>query len=137
MRRRRRPSTQKKSHVAPGAARDRVLADWRRADLKPLEVAASLRARSLAEVMPGVLRDLGLDRRRAEAEIVRVWNHLIDPAITRHAQPSRLVRGTLYVTVDNNVWLSEIVRYRQREVLERLRHSFGRDVIARISWRVG
>jgi hypothetical protein len=39
--------------------------------------------------------------------------------------------------VDNSVWLSEIVRYRRREVLDRLQHSFGRNLIQRISFRVG
>jgi len=35
------------------------------------------------------------------------------------------------------VWLDEIVRYRRKEILDRLQHSFGRDFIARISFRVG
>ena len=87
--------------------------------------------------MPRVLSKLGLDRRRAEAEIVRVWNHLVDPNITAHAQPTGLNKGTLFVTVDNSVWLSEIVRYRRKEILDRLQHSFGHDFIARISFRIG
>jgi len=87
--------------------------------------------------MPGVLSRLGLDRKRAEAEIARVWTHLIDPTLTAHAQPTGLHKGTLFVTVDSSVWLSEIVRYRRREILERLQHSFGRDLISRISLRVG
>jgi predicted nucleic acid-binding Zn ribbon protein len=118
-------------------ARQRVLAQWRGIDLGPLERAQFLRARSMGELMPPLLERLGLDRRRAEAEILRVWNHLVDPGIAAHAQPTGLVRGTLFVAVDSNVWLSEIVRYRRREILERLQHSFGRDLIARISFRVG
>ena len=91
----------------------------------------------MAELMPRVLNKLGLDRRRAEAEIVRVWNHLMDPNITAHAQPTGLNKGTLFVTVDSSVWLSEIVRYRRKEILDRLQHSCGRDLVARISFRVG
>ena len=37
----------------------------------------------------------------------------------------------------NSVWLAEIVRYRKREILERLQHSFGKDLVAKISFRVG
>jgi len=87
--------------------------------------------------MPEVLKSMGLERRRTEAEILRVWNHLIDPTIVAHAQPTGLRKGTLFVTVDHSVWLSEIVRYRRKEILERLQHSFGRDLIAKISFRVG
>ena len=87
--------------------------------------------------MPGLLSELRIDNRRAEAEIVKVWNNLIDPNIVAHAQPVGLRNGTLFVCVDNSVWLSEIVRYRRKEILDRLQHSFGRDAIARISYRIG
>ena len=120
----------------PGA-RQLALAEWRGFDTAPLGTAQALRARALGDVMPAVLNSLGLDRRRAEAEIVRVWNNLIDPNITAHAQPTGLNKGTLFVTVDSSVWLDEIVRYRRKEILDRLQHSFGRDLVARISFRVG
>jgi len=45
-----------------------------------------------------------------------------------HAQPTGLCKGTLFVAVDSSVWLSEIVRYRRKEILARLQHSFGTDV---------
>jgi len=91
----------------------------------------------MASLMPGVLKELGLDRRRVELEILKVWNHLLDPNIAAHAQPAGLHKGTLFVTVDSSVWLHEIVRYRRKEILDRLQHSFGREFIARISFRVG
>ena len=118
--------------------RQRALAQWRGVDLSPLEKVRGLSAAPVSAVMPKVLTDLRIDRRRAEAEILKVWNHVIDPNLTAHAQPTGLNNGgTLFVTVDSSVWLSEIVRYRRREILERLQHSFGRDLIARISYRVG
>jgi predicted nucleic acid-binding Zn ribbon protein len=122
---------------AKANARQRVLAGWRGVDLAPLEKASALPAKSAGTVLPRVLSELRLDRRRTEAEIVRVWNNLLDPAIVAHAQPVGLKNGTLFVTVDSSVWLSEIVRYRRKEILDRLQHSFGREFIARISFRVG
>jgi predicted nucleic acid-binding Zn ribbon protein len=103
----------------------------------PLEEARTLRARPASQLVPAVLQELRLEGRRAEAEIVKVWNHLLDPQVTAHAQPAGLHNGTLFVTVDSSAWLSEIVRYRRREILERLQHSFGREVIVRISFRAG
>ena len=117
--------------------RQRVLAHWRGIDLAPLERAQALRAQPASAVIPRVLSDLRIDKRRAEAEIVKVWNDLLDPTIVSHAQPTGLHKGTLFVTVDSNVWLSEIVRYRRKEILDRLQHSFGRDFIAKISFRAG
>jgi predicted nucleic acid-binding Zn ribbon protein len=117
--------------------RQRVLAQWRGVDLAPVEAAQAVRARRIGDVLPRVTKDLHMDQRRAEAEIVKVWNTMIDPNVVTHAQPAGVRNGTLFVNVDNSTWLSEIVRYRRREILDRLQYSFGRDMIQRISFRVG
>jgi len=118
-------------------ARQRVLAQWRCVNLTPLEIARKDSSKSTKNVLPGVLSGLRIDQRRAEAELVKVWNDLIDPNIVKHAQPTGLNKGTLFVTVDSSTWLSEIVRYRRKEILDRLQNSFGKGFIARISFRVG
>ena len=117
--------------------RQRVLAQWRGTAAARAEGAAAHPARPVADLVPKLLTQLRLERRRAEAEVVRVWNNLLDPAVVAHAQPTGLRNGTLFVTVDSSVWLSEIVRYRRKEILDRLQHSFGRDFVTRISFRVG
>jgi predicted nucleic acid-binding Zn ribbon protein len=121
-------------HLDP---RQAVLAQWRGVDLAAAEQAKAFTAKSIRSVMPKVLGELGLERRYGEAEILKVWNHLIDPNVVAHAQPSGLHKGTLFVTVDSSVWLSEIVRYRRQEILERLQNSFGKEVVTRISFRAG
>jgi hypothetical protein len=113
------------------------LAEWRGIDLAPLERANALAARSTAEIMPKVLKKLRIDQRQIETEILKVWNHLIDPLVVAHAQPTGLCRGTLFVSVDSSVWLDEIVRYRREEILARLQHSFGSDQIKKISFKIG
>jgi predicted nucleic acid-binding Zn ribbon protein len=119
------------------SARQKVLAQWRGVDLEPEETARAVRARGAEKIVSKVLGDLKMDSRRGEIEIVKVWNSLLDPTIVAHAQPANLHKGTLFVNVDSNVWLSEIVRYRRKEILDRLQHSFGKNVIQKISFRVG
>ena len=119
------------------SARQKVLAQWRGIDLASAERIRAPRAKHAGDLVPSVLSEFRIDRRRTEVEVTRVWNNLLDPAIIAHAQPTGMKNGTLFVTVDSNVWLSEIVRYRRKEILDRLQHSFGRDYIARISFRVG
>ena len=118
-------------------ARQRVLAQWRGIDLAPTEKAWTPCTEQIADLLPSILSDFKIDRRRTEVEVTRVWNALLDPTITAHAQPTGHRNGTLFVTVDSNVWLSEVVRYRRKEILDRLQHSFGRDFISKISFRVG
>lgn len=117
--------------------RERVLALWRGVNTVPLEKAAENRARPAGALLPKILADLRFDNRRAEAEIVQVWNRLMDPDVVAHAQPTGLRKGTLFISVDSSVWLDEIVRYRRKGILDRLRHSFGAVLIKRLSIRVG
>ena len=117
--------------------KQRVLAEFRRIDLTQEEKALARSAKPVGDLLPGVLKGMGLERKQSELEILKVWNHLMDPVVALHAKPVGIAKGTLFVAVDSNVWLDEIVRYRRREILQRLRHSFGADLIQKISFRVG
>jgi hypothetical protein len=118
-------------------ARERVLAEWRGIDLTEQEIAQQKSVSSVAELMPNVLKGIGFEQRETEVQVVKVWNNFMDPAVRDHAQPVGLRKGTLFVRVDSNVWLDELVRYRYKEILKRLQHAFGRDLISKISFRVG
>src|SRR2546428_13409960 len=95
--------------LAPGklTPRQRVVAQWRGIDLAPLEKARARRAESVRAVLPKVLSDLRIDRRRAEAEVGKVWNDLLDPEVGAHAQPTGWGTGTLLVAVYSKLWLRE------------------------------
>jgi hypothetical protein len=121
----------------PATGKERVLAQWRRVDLRAAEIAFRSTERPAGSVVGGVLKKLRLDQRQAETEIVKVWNNLIDASLTAHAQPAGIHKGTLFVNVDSSVWLDEIVRYRRKDILTRLQTAFGRELIQRISFRVG
>jgi hypothetical protein len=115
--------------------KENALAEWRGVDLTHAEKARTNRVKVVADVVPNVLKGLGLQRKQSELEIVKVWNNLMDPLVVAHAKPVGLAKGTLFVNVDSSAWLNEIVRYRRREILQRLQHSFGPDVVQKISFR--
>lgn len=117
--------------------RDRALRDWRRIDVKELEKTHGSKSFSAGAVVKNLLGKLQLDRRRAETEVVKVWNQTIDPTVTGHAQPVNIHHGTLFVSVDSSVWLDEIVRYRRHEILQRMQHAMGREMVKKISFRIG
>lgn len=120
----------------PRTAREQALKEWSGADPKAFE-KTKLTAKPVQAVLDKVLPGLRLDKRRAEAEIVRVWKDLMPPDVAAHAKPAELRKGILFVNVDSNVWLHEIVRFRQKEILERLQHSFGREKIVKLVLRLG
>ncbi|PCH55015.1 MAG: hypothetical protein COC21_03575 [Verrucomicrobiales bacterium] len=117
--------------------RDRILREWRGVDVRALEKTHGSKSHSAGAVVKNVLAALQLDRRRAETEVVKVWNQTIDPTITSHAQPVNIHHGTLFVSVDSSVWLDEIVRYRRHEILQRMQHAMGCEMVKKISYRIG
>jgi hypothetical protein len=119
------------------SARQKVLAQWRGVDLAPLEKMRAAPARTADKVISNVLADLKMDSRRADIEIVKVWNAAIEPAVTAHAQHVNICKGTLFVTVDSDVWKYEIIRYHRKEILKRMQYSFGFEKIKKIHFRVG
>ncbi len=119
------------------SARQRVLAQWRGVNTAPREVELRPVGRSVGSLLPSVMQGLRMDQRAGEAQLIQIWNAAIDPAITAHAQPTGITKGTLFVSVDNNVWLSEIVRWRRADILKRIQSAVGREVVEKISCRVG
>lgn len=118
-------------------AQRQVLREWRRGNFEEEERLMAFKVKGVSDMVSNAVASLRLDQRRGESQIQSAWTHLIDPTVTAHARPVGLRRGTLFVNVDNSVWLSEIVRYRKNEILERLQQCFGRDLIQRISFRIG
>ena len=118
-------------------AKEQALRQWNRADTEDQEKLLAFRPNQASDLVDKALQTLRIEDRTSESQILKAWNHLIDPTLTAHAQPVGIRKGTLFVNVDHSTWLSEIVRYRREEILERLQHCFGKDMIQRISFRVG
>ena len=76
-----------------------------------------------------------IDRRQAESQIVPVAANC-GPRVAEHSHPVGL-RGTLLVAVDSSVWLTEIVHYGNREILERVQHAMGKDMVKRFRSGLG
>ena len=121
----------------PSRGRSSILAAWRGVDLTEEEKLRRYRPKTAASLTKNLIERLNLKQKESETEIPKVWASSIDPRVTAHAQPTGLRNGTLFVTVDNSVWLHEIIRYHRREILSRLQNSFGEKAIQKISFRLG
>ena len=132
-------NTRPKPFNSPDASytgKARVLANWWGAHRFEAEVSLRRRPKSLQDLTQNLVEKLQFKQRQSETEILRVWAESIDPTVAVHASPAGFRNGTLFVKVDSNVWLHEIVRYRQKEILDRLQSSFGRK-IQKLSFRIG
>ena len=102
--------------------RQSVVAEWRGQDLTEQEKAVARSAKPVSDFIPAVLKSIGLERKQSELEIVKVWNNLMDPLVAQHAKPSGIAKGTLFVSVDSNVWLDEIVAMINPKAIDQRRY---------------
>ena len=114
-----------------------TLANWWGVHPSEAEVPLRYRPQTLQDLTRSLVKRLRFKQRQSETEILRVWAESMDPTIAAHAIPAGFRNGTLFIKVDSNVWLHEIVLYRQKEILDRLQSSFGRKKIQKISFRIG
>jgi len=74
----------------------------------------------VSEVLPGVLRDLGLQNRFNERRVVERWADVVGPELARRTHALRCEKGTLVVRVDHGAWMQEL-HFIERKLLAKMR----------------
>jgi predicted nucleic acid-binding Zn ribbon protein len=114
-----------------------ALREWTRVPTPLPARAARTKGTSLAELLPGVVAQMGLEQRVQQQMILEVWPKVVGPAIAKHAQPTQLHRGVLTISVANSVWLYELSRNHKETILEKLTQRLNPSPIKEIQFRAG
>ncbi len=70
----------------------------------------------------------GLESKLWLSELDKEWSALVGDLVAKHTRPGRLDQDRLIVFVDSSVWLHELSRYRETEMLTAVRDRFGAKV---------
>jgi hypothetical protein len=84
---------QQKRNLKRSPGCDKVLREWRRANTEEQEKLAQFKPNQTSDLVNKALKTLRLDQRTSESQILKAWNHLIDPTLTAHAQPVGIRKG--------------------------------------------
>lgn len=114
--------------------RQRVLAEWRGLP-QPLERPD--RTRSLGEALQQVMKQLGLNERLNEAQVLRAWKEIVGEFIASHSAPTRIHQGVLIVSVLQPTVHFELERHWKPEILRKLKARFGGKMIRDVKFRIG
>jgi predicted nucleic acid-binding Zn ribbon protein len=76
----------------------------------------------VAAVLPGIMRERGWEKQLDLHSIFPRWVDLVDAEVSDHALPLKIVRGTLWLEVENSSWLQDL-QYRKMELLDTLNQS--------------
>ena len=111
-----------------------VQREWLR--LTAAQPHATEQTSCLADVLPAIMKQFGLEQRLWERELLSEWPALAGANVARHCRPGRLDRKTLEVYVRHPIVLSELERFGKAQLLANLQGRFGADRIRRLRLRL-
>lgn len=76
----------------------------------------------VGDVLPALLRQLGLDKRFREQRLLGLWSEVVGDEIAERTRATRVDRGVLFVHVDHGAWMQEL-HFIEKELIEKLRAS--------------
>ena len=79
----------------------------------------------LGDIIPGVMKKIGIHGRMHEAAMMEEWPRLVGPQLAGHTRPGKLEHEVLTVFVDHSAWLSELSRYGKKQLVDKLNKRFG------------
>jgi predicted nucleic acid-binding Zn ribbon protein len=118
------------------ALRAKVLNEWQ-PSFGEVNVHAQRSASSANQLVPAVMKQLGLEERLQQSQVFYLWPTIVGSDIARHAQPVSLRNGLLVVGCDHPMWLQEITRYSKPLILQKVQERLGKKVVRDISFRIG
>lgn len=116
------------------ALRAAVIAEWRGL---PDKMPRADRWHAPAELLPKLMKQLGLSERLHETEIIEAWKHIVGDFIAAHSAPVSLREGVLFVRVLQPALHYELDRVAKPDVVRKLKQRFGAKVIRDVRFRVG
>ena len=90
----------------------------------------------LRDVISNILSDPTLPFNPGDADIWKIWDEVVGPAISKNARPLWIKNGKLKVTVSDPIWLQEL-QFVEKDIREKLNGTLGRKAVDKIEFRLG
>jgi predicted nucleic acid-binding Zn ribbon protein len=113
------------------ALRAKVLREW-----QPFAAEKTPAAPALAQLVPGVMKRLGLHQRLWESQLFSRWTEIVGEFNARVCQPASLRNGRLVVTVTHPAYIQEL-RPLKSLFLQKIQQRLGNTCVRDIIFRVG
>jgi hypothetical protein len=91
----------------------------------------------VGDVLPGVLRGLGVPSKALSRRVRDAWDRVADPAWAGRARPERLQAGVLTVAVTSAPLREELMQFHAERLLAALRHALPDDSLTSLRFTAG
>ena len=86
--------------------------------------------------MEKTLKNMSLEGKLKEHEVLNVWNRVVGEYVSRHAQPDFVRNRILFVKVSSSPWMQQL-SYMGKGIVEALNKRLGSHVIEEIRFKLG
>ncbi len=114
--------------------RRRVLMEWRRVH-EPRDTSRFMR--STGDLVPTVMKRLGVAERFQEERIAGVWSEIVGAFLAAQSRPVKIERRVLTVAVLQPAVLYTLDRDLKPQITRRLRERFGENVVSSVRFMHG
>jgi predicted nucleic acid-binding Zn ribbon protein len=111
--------------------RTQVLREW-----QPFAAEPPPTAPALAQIVPDVMKRLGLHQRLVESQLFSRWPDIVGEFNARVCQPAALRHGRLTVSVSHPAYIQEL-RPHKPLFLQKIQQCLGTNAVRDIIFRVG
>jgi predicted nucleic acid-binding Zn ribbon protein len=77
----------------------------------------------VGDIIPAVLRLMGLEDRIDEGRLVKEWRGIVGDLVASKSSPLEIRDETLVIEVGDNAWMQEI-RFHQKRIIEKINERF-------------
>ncbi len=117
------------------ALRQQVLREWRPYADHEREANRPV-VQALPQLVPRVMKTLGLEQRLQQAQVLQFWPQIVGPTVAQLSRPFSLRNGRLELRVDHPAYIQEL-RPHKPLMLQKIAARVGAGVVRDILFRVG
>ena len=92
------------------------------------------RAKTLGEALDELIDGLGIKKKLREQEVFTLWDEAVGERIAKVAKPTRILKGTLFISVSNGAWRNEL-NMRKQEIVKRLNEILAEEIVKDIKFQ--
>lgn len=96
--------------------------------LDPMQIRDKKGPESIGSVLGNLLKDLGLEKRIKEQEVIVNWEKIVGNNIAENTKPFKIEGAKLFLKVKSSAWRNELF-YLKKELISKLNESAKQELI--------
>ncbi|HTY35959.1 MAG TPA: DUF721 domain-containing protein [Bacteroidota bacterium] len=95
---------------------------------------AASHIKSIGDALDDLINSLGIQKKLQEQSALDKWDQAVGARIAGVARPTRILHGTLYISVTSSVWRNEL-NLRKAEILGKLNAELEEEIVKDIKFQ--